>query len=345
MARVPIEEGYFRIPDDPAASPVLLGSRCPNCGEVFFPRRMVCAQCLHEGTDDVELSTRGRLWTWTYCHVPLFGKKDADVPGYGVGQVDLPEGPRIQAILLGDADDFEIGMELETRPRDAADELRRRRRRDLPVPAPGRERALMRHGLKFDGVAVAGIGMVRFGMLRDYPIMHMARDAGLLALHDAGMTLADVDEAMVGYIAADVDDRDQGDEGARAHRPAGHAHRERIGDRPGRVPGGRVGGVVGAGRRRDGAVLRQVHRDVGHRWARRRSRRDRRADPARVVLRALGATTHARARHHARALRHDRGQELELRRRVPDVAPPAGSRGHAGGGAGVAHDRASRSPR
>jgi hypothetical protein len=26
-------------------------------------------------------------------------------------------------------------------------------------------------------------------MLRDYPMMHMARDAGLLALHDAGMTL------------------------------------------------------------------------------------------------------------------------------------------------------------
>ena len=114
MARVPIEEGYFRIPDDPGASPVLLGSRCPNCGEVFFPRRMVCAQCLHEGTDDVDLSTRGRLWTWTYCHVPLFGKKDADVPGYGVGQVDLPEGPRIQAILMDDAADFEIGMELET---------------------------------------------------------------------------------------------------------------------------------------------------------------------------------------------------------------------------------------
>ncbi len=58
----------------------------------------------------------------------------------------------------------------------------------------------MRHGLQFEGVAVAGIGMVRFGMLRDYPMMHMARDAGLAALHDAGMTLADVDEAMVGYI-------------------------------------------------------------------------------------------------------------------------------------------------
>jgi uncharacterized OB-fold protein len=74
---------------------------------------MVCAQCLHEGTDDVELSTRGRLWTWTYCHVPMFGKKDADVAGYGVAQVDLPEGPRVQSILLGGPDDFEIGMEVE----------------------------------------------------------------------------------------------------------------------------------------------------------------------------------------------------------------------------------------
>jgi acetyl-CoA acetyltransferase len=54
--------------------------------------------------------------------------------------------------------------------------------------------------LRFDDVAVAGIGMVRFGMHRDRPPTHLARDAGLLALHDAGMTLADVDEAFVGYI-------------------------------------------------------------------------------------------------------------------------------------------------
>ena len=113
MASIPIEEGFFRIPDDPAELPRLLGSHCPNCGEVFFPRRLVCAQCLHEGCDDVELSTRGRIYTWTYCHVPLFGKKDADVPGYGVGQIDLPEGPRVQSILLGGPGDFEIDMEVE----------------------------------------------------------------------------------------------------------------------------------------------------------------------------------------------------------------------------------------
>jgi acetyl-CoA acetyltransferase len=55
-------------------------------------------------------------------------------------------------------------------------------------------------GLTFDSVAVAGIGMVRFDMYKDTSYLHLARDAGLAALHDADFTLADVDEAFVGYI-------------------------------------------------------------------------------------------------------------------------------------------------
>ncbi len=108
--RVPIEAGYFTIPDDPQEAPRLLGSRCRSCGEHFFPRRAICAKCLHRGTDDVELGPSGTLYTWTYVHVPMFGKLDAEAEGYGVGQVDLPEGPRVQAILSGGPEDFEIGM-------------------------------------------------------------------------------------------------------------------------------------------------------------------------------------------------------------------------------------------
>jgi uncharacterized OB-fold protein len=80
---------------------------------VFYPRRLVCAKCLHEGTDDVLLSTSGTLFTWTWVHVPLFAKTDAEVSEYAVGQVDLPEGPRVQAILMGSPSDFSIGMPLE----------------------------------------------------------------------------------------------------------------------------------------------------------------------------------------------------------------------------------------
>lgn len=116
--RVPIEAGFFTIPDDPGQSPRLLGSRCRACGEHFFPRRRVCAKCLAVDTENVLLGPRGTLYTWTYVHLPLFGSARAEHGGYAVGQVDLPEGPRIQAVLSGGPDDFRIGMpmtlELET---------------------------------------------------------------------------------------------------------------------------------------------------------------------------------------------------------------------------------------
>jgi uncharacterized OB-fold protein len=111
--RVPIEPGYFTIPEDPDASPRLLGSRCRACGEHFFPRRVVCARCLAQDSEDVELGPRGTLYTWTYVYFPLFGAKRAQAEGYAVGQIDLPEGPRVQAVLSGAPDAFRIGMPME----------------------------------------------------------------------------------------------------------------------------------------------------------------------------------------------------------------------------------------
>jgi acetyl-CoA acetyltransferase len=54
--------------------------------------------------------------------------------------------------------------------------------------------------VRLAGAAIAGSGIVRFGNHRQRSTAELARDAGLAALHDAGMTLADVDEAYVGYI-------------------------------------------------------------------------------------------------------------------------------------------------
>lgn len=113
MSRIPIAPDYFEVDGDDGSAVRLKGSACPACGEVFYPRRLVCARCLHEGTDDIRLSTTGTLFTWTWVHVPLFAKTDATVSAYGVGQVDLAEGPRIQAILLGRPEEFSIGMQVE----------------------------------------------------------------------------------------------------------------------------------------------------------------------------------------------------------------------------------------
>jgi uncharacterized OB-fold protein len=61
--RVPAVEGWFR-PDPPA----LLGSRCRECGTYAFPREaMFCRNPACAGTEfeEVALSTRGRIWSYT----------------------------------------------------------------------------------------------------------------------------------------------------------------------------------------------------------------------------------------------------------------------------------------
>ena len=111
--RIPIEPGFFTIPDDRSEPPRLLGSKCLECGEQFHPRRQICARCLGDRLEDVELGPEGTLYTYTYVRVALFGSKRADSVGYGVGQVDLFEGPRIQAVLSGGPNDFRIGMPMQ----------------------------------------------------------------------------------------------------------------------------------------------------------------------------------------------------------------------------------------
>jgi uncharacterized OB-fold protein len=112
-ARVPVKPGYFTIPDDPTRPPRLLVTRCQDCGEHFFPRRVVCGRCLSRRTAEVELGPRGTLYSYTFVHFPLFGSTRVEHVGYGVGQIDLPEGPRVQFPLAGKQEDYRIGMTLE----------------------------------------------------------------------------------------------------------------------------------------------------------------------------------------------------------------------------------------
>ena len=126
--RVPIKPGYFTVPDDPAIAPKFLATRCESCGEHFYPRRAICAQCLSEQTADVELEGRGTLYSYTFVHIPLFGSTNIEhLEGYGVGQIDLPEGPRIQAPLAGKQREFRVGQqvvaELDTLREDAGRDI------------------------------------------------------------------------------------------------------------------------------------------------------------------------------------------------------------------------------
>ena len=108
--RLPLEAGYFSVPTEPDEPPRLLGSYSPATGKYFFPRRKLCP--ITSGpVEDCELGTEGELYSWTFVKMPWLGRLEESADGgYGVGQVDLPEGVRVQARIAGSMGDWAIGM-------------------------------------------------------------------------------------------------------------------------------------------------------------------------------------------------------------------------------------------
>ena len=76
----------------------LVGGRCAGCGKVFFPRFNTCPSCAtRQSMAEVQLSRRGKLYSYSIIHVDTPGFKAP----YAVGYVDLPEGPRVFGHLDG----------------------------------------------------------------------------------------------------------------------------------------------------------------------------------------------------------------------------------------------------
>jgi len=102
----------FRLPRAGEERPLLLGSHAPVSGLWFWPRRRRCP-VTRTPVEDVELGPLGTLHAWTFLHVPRMGKVSFGATGgYAVGQVDLPEGVRVQAPLVGTQDDWSIGDQM-----------------------------------------------------------------------------------------------------------------------------------------------------------------------------------------------------------------------------------------
>jgi uncharacterized OB-fold protein len=82
----------------------LMGSRCAACGAMHLPPRAICPACRSAQMTWVEFSGRGRLAGFTSVFIPPTAMAQA---GYGrenpylSGVVELEEGPKISARLLG----------------------------------------------------------------------------------------------------------------------------------------------------------------------------------------------------------------------------------------------------
>lgn len=105
--RVPVKEGAFI---ESKEGGTLLASKCKNCGQIFFPKAKICYTCLGEDMEELRLSRRGKLYTFSIGRMPSIHFQ----PPYGIGYVDMPEGVRIFA-PLGMVNDkpFKVGMDME----------------------------------------------------------------------------------------------------------------------------------------------------------------------------------------------------------------------------------------
>ena len=107
--RIPLKENLFIAGDE---GETLQGGKCSECGQVVFPRSVVCLNCHHQTVEGLPLSRRGRLVSFTTVHMPAAGFQ----PPHASGFVDLPEGVRIFGPLeIVEEKPFSVGMDMEVR--------------------------------------------------------------------------------------------------------------------------------------------------------------------------------------------------------------------------------------
>jgi uncharacterized OB-fold protein len=82
---------------------------CRACARhQFYPRRF-CTQCLSDDIDWVQASGRGRIYTYTVCHVAAHPAFESRVP-YAIAMVELDEGVRMLAgIVDSDLQQLAVG--------------------------------------------------------------------------------------------------------------------------------------------------------------------------------------------------------------------------------------------
>lgn len=111
--RVPAIEGWFTLDK---SAPTLLGTRCAGCGTYFFPKELrSCRNPSCGGTEleEVPLSRRGRIWSYTINHYAPPSPAVAEAP-YGVAAVELAQERMIVlGQIEGDAAGLRVGDEME----------------------------------------------------------------------------------------------------------------------------------------------------------------------------------------------------------------------------------------
>jgi uncharacterized OB-fold protein len=81
----------------------ILASRCPACGRVYLPPRMICERCFAKADEWVELPETGTVETFTEAHVQLAQN----------GELEDLASPEIIAMVKHDGADTCVAARLE----------------------------------------------------------------------------------------------------------------------------------------------------------------------------------------------------------------------------------------
>lgn len=91
----------------------LIGSKCSQCGTVFFPKRVICPECRRKGElEDIKLKGEGKIHTYSVINTPT--EEFKTIAPYVVAIVELEEGAKITTQIVDcKPEDVEIGNEVE----------------------------------------------------------------------------------------------------------------------------------------------------------------------------------------------------------------------------------------
>ena len=104
--RVSVSPSRMKLTGD-GTEGVFLGTRCKECELHILGDSMFCPRCTSAEHEPVELSSNGRLYSYTVIHVPPPGWK-GQVP-FVLGAVKLPEGPHVTSeVINADPQTIEI---------------------------------------------------------------------------------------------------------------------------------------------------------------------------------------------------------------------------------------------
>ncbi len=93
----------------------LMGSKCENCGKVWFPTRDICPECHRESIGKMKpykLKPTGTILTYTVIRTPQKGFEK--IAPYIMAIVEMDDGPRITSQIVDcEPDEVEIGKRVK----------------------------------------------------------------------------------------------------------------------------------------------------------------------------------------------------------------------------------------